>query len=85
VLNLPIISHEDVAQADFYYDDKMLTILTIYMCNINWFHAFSFIISTEDYWQIFLTHLSHAVQLYVPVKKRLNPVLTIQETNIIRI
>lgn len=74
-VNLPCNSDTVVTPAELYYDYKNADFdqLAVYMSSINWLHEFSFVFSTEDYWQIFLTHLSYAVQLYVPIKKRQKP------------
>jgi len=51
-----------------YYDYKNADYdnLNVYMSRINWDYEFSFVFTTEEYWNIFLMHLTTAIELYVP-------------------
>jgi len=42
-----------------------------YLCGIDWAYEFSFLFNVEDYWNIFLNHLRIAIEMYVPLKKKL--------------
>jgi hypothetical protein len=71
-MNLPYACNMDATVDEFYYDYKNAdySLLNIYMLSNNWLHEFSFVFGTENCWNVFLSHVSHAVQLCVPVKKR---------------
>jgi len=45
----------------------------MYLSGIDWAHEFSFVFNVEDYWNIFLRHLTTAIQIYVPIKKKPKP------------
>jgi hypothetical protein len=52
------------------FDSADYELIELYLTSINWAYEFSFVFTTEDYWNIFLSHMYNAIQLYVPVKIR---------------
>jgi len=40
------------------------------MSHINWDYEFSFVFTTEEYWNIFLMHFTVAIELFVPLVRR---------------
>ena len=39
------------------------------MSCINWDYEFSFVFTTEEYWDIFIKHLTTAIDFFVPHRK----------------
>ena len=56
----------------YYYDYKRADYdsLNHYISRINWDYEFSFVFTTEKYWDIFLMHLTVAIDLFVPLVRR---------------
>jgi len=52
------------------YKDADYDSLNYYMSCINWDYEFSFVFTTDEYWDIFLKHLATAIDLFVPQRKR---------------
>ena len=50
------------------------------MSQINWDYEFSFVFSTEEYWNIFVMHLTAAIELFVPLVKRKSTRLSNRKT-----
>jgi len=44
--------------------------IEMYLKGIDWAYEFSSVFNVEDCWNIFLSHLTTAIQIYVPIKKR---------------
>jgi hypothetical protein len=53
------------------FNDADYDSLNYYMFSINWDYEFSFVFTTEEYWDIFLKHLTTAIDLLVPQRKRI--------------
>ena len=70
-VNLPTHTCDPVIDM-FYYDfpSANFDMIDCYLANIYWAHEFSFVFSANDYWDLFLMHLYHAIELYVPVKRK---------------
>ena len=68
------IDNSHVPSDDYvcYYDYKNADYdhLNAYMSRINWDYEFSFVFTTEEYWNIFLAHFNTAIDLFVPLVKR---------------
>jgi len=66
------IEHNDITNnADilyYYYKDAAYDRLNYYISCINWDYEFSFVFTTEEYWDIFL-HLATAIDLFGPQRK----------------
>ena len=53
------------------YKDVYCDSLNCYMSCINWDYEFSFVFTTEEHWGIFIKHLTTAIDLFVPQRKRI--------------
>jgi hypothetical protein len=70
-VNLPSCTSSVTNGSSFYdFENADFVSIELYLSSINWAHEFTFVFYCEDYWSVFLTHLYHAVELYVPVKMR---------------
>jgi len=56
----------------YYYDYKRADYASLnhYISHINWDYKFSFLFTTEEYWNIFLLHFTVAIELFVPLVRR---------------
>jgi len=51
----------------YYYDYKRADYASLnhYMSHIKWDYEFSFVFTTEEYWNIFLMHFTVTIELFV--------------------
>ena len=76
-INIPNNYQTIVNDCSVYYDYKNADFdgISDYLSCINWDYEFSFVVTIDEYWNIFYCHLFNLIELHVPKRQlRNNPI-----------